>query len=362
MKKKIITLASMILFAGITLKVNATQTIDITIKDDMIIEENSINYEEEYAYEGEDYIYALVSFRGKDYSVPRSEYWKIIKMIDKYCLDEQNFLLLQETGVSDSYENEKENANVVEPPKKDDRMPWEKWTDEQWAEYSKFAASFTPDEWQKKLLEYYSLTEIYAYYMGGYTIDEAAYKAYVENEPMESSKVTESEQNTSDDEVYFYELYLKNNLFSMYDNEAYYYAEETDSNEIQNVLSGFSFYSEDDSITNPNAFVKGQFYFEIGTVDRKVTEYSNVNESKAMSAVRFINKNKVKKDDKLSKQEQESLYKVRICTQQSNGTYFDNVAELRYKDAMTLISTYLKGNSKTKSGLSIDADEPIYNG
>lgn len=349
-----------------TIPVSAAQTvnIDIDMNSVSVEKEESIDYEKEYAYEGEDYIYAKVSYLGKEYAVPRSEYWKIIQMMDGYCVTEENYASYVKVEVVKTEPDKKEKKEIA-PPEKDSRAPWNEWTDEMWNSYSAFAQSFAPDEWQKSLLEYYSLTEIYAYYMGGYTIDEGAYKAYLDakNGSGSSSLEDDEEEEVTEQVSQYNKLYITSNLFSIYDNETLYYVDTCNSKKIKEILSDFTYFDEKETDTkNPNAFVEGEYYFEIGTADEHVTEYLNVKEDDAKKAVQFVNKNKIKDSDSLSKKEWDSIYKVRICTLRKNGTEYDKTYELKYKDAMTLISTYLKSNTKVKGNQLVQVDEPIYNG
>lgn len=353
-----------------TISVSAAQTIEIDIEKDKVSvqKDETIDYEKEYAYDGKDYTYAKISYLGKEYAVPRSEYWKVLQMLDVYGITEENYASFVKVEVvkSEPSKQEKKTQEAV-PPVKDTRTPWNEWSDEMWNSYTAYAQSFEPDEWQKSLLEYYSLTEIYAYYMGGYTIDEGAYRAYLDAKANGTSNVV-TEDDSEDEEVtenvsQYNKLYVTANLFSLYDNEKVYYVDTCNSKDVKTTLSEFEYFNEETVDTkNPNAFVEGEYYFEIGTADDHVTEYLNVKESDAKQAVQFVNKNKIKDTDQLSKKEWDSIYKVRICTLRKNGSEYDKTCELKYEDAMTLISTYLKSNTKVKGSQLVQVNEPIYNG
>lgn len=340
---------------SITISPDGVSVDDTGAEEDSFTEEQdpsydkSVDYEEVYKYDGEDYIYAKVSFGGDEYAVPRTKYGDLLNFVYSVGFPESN--------VSNfiSAEEEKKQEPVL-PPSKDTRAPWNSYTAEDWENYSAFASSFVPDEWQKKLLEYYNLVEIYAYYMGGYTIDEEAYKAYTEGE---TAAVPDEANSETEIPVSYSKIVIESDLFSVFDHSEELCITNDNSDAVYDYLSEFDEFSEDTDVTNPNAFSKGEYYFEIGTEIERVTEYTNIKKDKATSAIKFINSKKIADYDPLNEYSAE-IYSIRICTLSSNNKKTDKIFYLEKKDAMKLISNYLGSNNK--NNVQKETEVPLQEG
>lgn len=366
--KRILSLlvaGTVMLSSGLT-SFAAPKTVNITIGNDGVVVDDDTtatadNYEENYAYDGQDYVYAKVTFQGKSYAVNRSEYGTLLRKANTYGTVQENFIGYNTTQVTEQKKLEK-----PDPPDWDRRTPWDSWTDDDWLAYYAFAESFTPNSWQKKLLEYWSDVEIYAYYIGEYTIDENAYKEYldaVDAYNNQKNSTTTVEKNTP---VAYEEMRIYKDLFSIYNNESVYCITSDCYSDMQSYLSKLKEFSESTTdITNPNAFVQNKYYFEIGDMNEKITEYSNVEQKKAKKAVKFISENNISSVDKLSAEEQSSLYKVRVCTK-TNKKMYDKTFYLTKEKAMSLLSDYLGSNTKTKvtggNEVALEKDEIIPKG
>lgn len=297
--------------------------ITVTMTEDE--ETNEMDPEIVYAYDGVDYVYAKVVYNTDEYAIPRSKYGSFLKG-------------LQEIGTKEEYFSP---TVVFVEEEKNEKSQWEKapysyenWNQERWDAYNAFAATFVPDEWQKTILDYYSLSELYAYYMGyDYYIDEFALKQYVETGYLPSEKEEEELEEKAES---YAKIVIQYDLDSMYDKNETYCVTVDYVEELNKLLGEYDVFDEDKAdIVDPNSYVPGKYQFEVGTMDEYISTYEGISKKDAQTIVSFIKKNEIPKEEAMS-----TDYMVRIRTK--NGT--KNV-EKKYVIAsstfMTLVSKYL---------------------
>lgn len=277
-----------------------------------------------YAYDGIDYVYAKAVYNTEEYAIPRSKYGSFLKG-------------LQEIGTKEEYFS----PTVVFIEEKKEKSQWEKipysyenWDQERWDAYNAFAATFVPDEWQKTILNYYSLSELYAYYMGyDYYIDEFALKQYVETGYLPGEKEEEELKEKAES---YAKVVVQYDLDSMYDKEETYCITADYVDELNKLLGVYDVFDEEKAdIVDPNSYAPGKYQFEVGTMSEYISTYEGISKKDAQTIVSFIKKNEIPKEEAMS-----TDYMVRVRTK--NGT--KNV-EKKYvissSTFMTLVSKYL---------------------
>ena len=325
----------------------ASNGVSITIGNDGITvddEEKAIDYEEEYAYDGQDYVYAKVTFKGQKYAVNRSQYGTLISKVTAYATPEEYFVGYTTTSSATS-----QVLTEPDPPDWDRRTPWDNWDDEMWLKYYDWADNFKPNAFQKELLDYYSTVELYAYYIGQYSIDEVKYMKYLE--AVDEYKKGKSASTTSvvketQTAIQYEKLEIQYDLFSLYNHSMTYCVTEDNYSNIMSFLNKCdSFSSSSSDTTNPNAFQNGKYYFELGDLQNKMTEYVGIDKDTATKAVKFISSNKIASLKSISDSDKDNVYIVRVCTKINNKNQ-DKTFYLEKDKAMKLISDYLGSNTK----------------
>lgn len=237
----------------------------------------------QYAYHGKDFIFAKVFYDEKEYAVSRSEYGSFLKNLYEIGIPEEEFI-----------------PDVIVPAQ-EELKEWQKepyssdsWTEEMWSGYSIFAQQFQPDDWQRTLLDYYSLTEIYAYYMGyDYTIDEKALREYTEQKKLYESSDRQDEY-IPDEEIQtedYITVKVQHHLDSMYECCDIYCIPEDDKGIFSDFIKQYPFFEEDMDIKDVTTYKKGVYSFEVGTADTYLASYDAVSGKTAAKAVDFIKKN-----------------------------------------------------------------------
>lgn len=286
----------------------------------------------EYAYNGPDYVFARVDYGSDSYAVKRTEYGIFLKELQQIGTREELFLPIM---LISAEEEKEEPSGWI----KDNSTPWLYWTEEQNKEYETFAASFAPDGWQTKMLEYYTLQEIFAYYMGyGYSIDESALRKQAEIDRAKEEQKEEIQVNISEGDYEKVMVYY--NLDSMYDKSETYCVTQASKDDLEKLLSRYDAFSDEESnISDPNTFISGKYHFEIGTAEEYITSYEKVGKEDAKAAVAFINKNKV-----LNTNLAAGCYMVRVRSKTS-GKNVEKIYMISPDTFLELITDYLGTNS-----------------
>ena len=117
--------------------------------------------------EEEDFVYAKVTYKGTTYAINKSDYDSFINELQDFGTKKEFFYptttVVEEPG--SAVENEEEDV-YIPYLYKDTGYPFNEWPDYVWADYNNFKQTFKPTEWQSIILQYYTLQEYYAYYMG----------------------------------------------------------------------------------------------------------------------------------------------------------------------------------------------------
>ena len=355
----VLTLISALFFANSAVAfAEPTESIQINLSPAGISydtgEDAGIDYESHYAYDGEDYVYSQVTFGKDQYAVNRSEFGKLMNLAYRYGTPEEYFVAYRES-------TELDDVSVItkEPvlPEKDTSMPWVEWTSEQWQAYEAWEKEFQPDDYQNKLLGQFSPVEIYSYYMGlGYTIDEFAFSEYFkQKEEYDSLGLTSSVSENSVNEkksISYTRMIIQYELDSMYDREFVFCVTEDNMKDLGKELESFSQWSDEDmDVTNPNAYVPGKYFFEIGSLDEHMIDVEKVDKATGTKAYRYLKERN--EDISLTDDNglEEEYYKVKVCVLQKGKPA--SVEMLVKKNvAMTLLSKYLPNNNsnvKTKA-------------
>ena len=312
-------------------------------------ESEAIDYEKEYAYDGEDYVYAKVTFKGKSYAVNRSDYGSLISTAEAYGTSSDYFVGY--TTTTSQTQTTTETLTEPDPPDWDRRTPWDDWDDDMWLEYYEWADNFTPDDYQKKLLDYYSTVELYAYYIGQYSIDEGEYMEYVKavedyQKGIATTSTTQSEETTTTTPVNYENLVIQYDLFSIYSRSKTYCITADNYAAVTSFLNNCEIFNANKAkTTNPNAFQSGKYFFEIGTTSERMTEYVGVDKDTATKAIKYISSHKIKSIKSMTDEEKEDVYVFRVCTKKNNKNQ-DKAFYLKKADALVVISDYLGSNTK----------------
>lgn len=352
MRKRMVAfaLSGLVLLNSIPVYASATSNsgVSITIGNDGVSvdeESKAIDYEKEYAYSGPDYVYAKVTFKGEKYAIKRSQYGTLMSKMDSYATPEEYFVGYTTTSSSSTQQVLQEPT----PPDWDRRTPWDNWGDDMWLKYYDWADNFKPSAFQKQLLEYYSTVELYAYYIGQYSIDEVEYMEYVkavEAYKKGSSYNTSKQSVETQTSIPFEKVEIQYDLFSIYNHTKIYCVTSENYSNVESFLRNCDVFNASTSdTTNPNAFQSGKYYFEFGTLDEKVTEYVGIDKETATNAVKFISSNKIASLKSISDSDKDNVYVVRVCTKINNKNQ-DKTFYLEKDKAMKLISDYLGSNTK----------------
>lgn len=358
MKKRLLAfaLSGFVLLSSFPVCAASSNGVSITIGNDGITvddEEKAIDYEKEYAYSGQDYVYAKVTFKGEKYAINRSQYGTLISKVTAYATPEEYFVGYTTTTSSTT----SQTLTEPDPPDWDRRTPWDSWDDEMWLKYYDWADNFKPSAFQKELLDYYSTVELYAYYIGQYSIDEVEYMKYLEAvEAYKKGKSATTASTTTEKQtsIPYEKLEIQYDLFSLYNHTTTYCVTEDNYSNIMSFLNKCdSFSSSSSDTTNPNAFQKGKYYFELGDLQDKMTEYVGIDKDTATNAVKFISSNKIASLKSLSEDEKADVYIVRVCTKTDKDKNMDKTFYLSKQNTMTLITDYLGSNTKVKENMIV---------
>ena len=352
MKTKMLAfaLSGFVLLSSLPVYAASTSNNDVSItigSEGISVDEGSeaVDYEKEYAYSGPDYVYAKVTFKGEKYAVKRSQYGTLMSKMASYATPEEYFVGYTTTSSSPAQQVVQEPT----PPDWDRRTPWDSWGDDMWLKYYDWADNFKPNAFQKQLLDYYSTVELYAYYIGQYSIDEVEYMEYlkaVEAYKKGTSYSTVSQPVETQTSIPFEKIEIQYDLFSIYNHAKTYCVTSDNYSNIESFLKKCDIFSASTSdTTNPNAFQSGKYYFEFGTLNDKVTEYVGIDKDTATKAVKFISSNKIASLKSISDSDKDNVYIVRVCTKVNNKNQ-DKTFYLEKDKAMKLISDYLGSNTK----------------
>ncbi len=352
MRKRIVAfaLSGLVLLNSIPVYASSTSNsgVSITIGNDGVSvdeESKAVDYEKEYAYSGPDYVYAKVTFKGEKYAIKRSQYGTLMSKMGSYATPEEYFVGYTTTSSSSTQQVLQEPT----PPDWDRRTPWDNWGDDMWLKYYDWADNFKPSAFQKQLLEYYSTVELYAYYIGQYSIDEVEYMEYVkavEAYKKGLSSNTSKQSVETQTSIPFEKVEIQYDLFSIYSHTKTYCVTSENYSNIESFLKNCDVFNASTSdTTNPNAFQSGKYYFEFGTLDDKVTEYVGIDKETATNAVKFISSNKIASLKSVSDSDKDNVYVIRVCTKINNKNQ-DKTFYLEKDKAMKLITDYLGSNTK----------------
>lgn len=324
---------------------NNTASLSISMNEDNeeYEEYRKSNPEIEYAYDGPDFIYAKIEYDNNTYTIMRSEYGTFLKELQNIGTPEEYFVPTVAIIVDEEAEAKKKESMW----QKDTSNPFAEWTGEQWDAYSEFAQTFYPDEWQKTLLEYYTLPEIYAYYMGlGYYIDEWALKNKIE---YEAAHKEVDEVATKQVEELYKTITIKYDLDSMYNKELKYCIAYASLSDFEILLTNYDLFNEEKAnILDPNTYKNDEYNFEAGTLDRYVTTYESVSKDDAKAIVSYIQKKQVLENSIPENADPSDYYKIRVRTK--NGTkLIEKVYIIPSNAFLELVSKYF---SKYSNDLS----------
>lgn len=275
--------------------------------------------EVKYAYDGEDYVYAIAEVNEKEYAIPRSKYGAFLDSIETIGIREEYFYpAMKEIEAVEEETQTGQNREWV----KDTATPWDEWDDETWSGFFRYAEAFRPDEWQSKMLEIYTLKEIYAHYMGlGYEIDEYALKEYLDFEytyilnengekvPVEKTEeeIAEEQKKAEEEEkakktAEVLESYTKvgisYDIDSVYSKKIVFCVSEVDKSYLYELMTEYDLLSKTElQTTNPNAYANGFYSFEIGTGDEYVCSYDGIPLNDAFPVINYISSNTLDDED-----------------------------------------------------------------
>ena len=259
-------------------------------------EKREVDIEEPYR----DYVYAKVTYNGVSYAILERDYIKMLNDMEGVTIPESEYIppTVEVTVEPEEFEVSYEE---VLPPVKDERTPWDKWDDETWNAYSSWVSSFSPDEWQSALLEYYSATEIYAYYYtGGYTIDEGAYDDYLKRKDEPRKIITQKKTSEIKSVVVpksdYVPVVVRKELSSDYKQEAKYYVKKDEAKKVSTILKEYPKYTKDADTFNPAEYPSDSFAFEIGLNGSHMYDALKVPKRNAALTHKFLKENQVGKD------------------------------------------------------------------
>lgn len=306
--------------------------------DDVFVDDPEV----EYAYSGKDFVYAKVVVNGKEYEVGRVEFGSFLKSLKEISMKEEFFspttvLSVERNGVDVS-------SGTYKELEKDTSTPWENWTPDQWEAYSAYAQDFNPDEWQKVLMEYYTLTEIFAYYMGwGYTVDESAVREISIAKEAGAKPVSSDEDGEDEErEDSYKKVEVYEDLDSTFERRTVYCVTSSEIPNLNELLEDRPLFDEEKSnIEDPNAYVDGKYYFEFGKyAGESITKEKSVEKSVAKEIVNYMRDNYA-----TASLDKENIYKV--CVRTKSGT--KNTKKCYYipKEAcMNIFSKYFANTSQ----------------
>lgn len=290
----------------------------------------------------EDFVYAKVTYKGIDYAINKSDYDSFIGELQEIGTKKEFFYpttkVVEDFGNSVSVEEEEDV--YIPYLYKDTGYPFEEWPDYVWADYNNFKQTFKPTEWQSIILQYYTLQEYYAYYMGfGYYIDEAAVKQRYEAEQKVKTK-SQVKVKTSTSVVEVQEDYatvtVQFNLDSMYEKKQDYCVTASKYSDLKALLSNYNKYEDNKtSVDDPNVYVEGSYHIEIGTMDEYMSSYTIKDKEKVSKIVSFLKKNKIDEE-----KADEDCYKVRIRTK-IDSKNIEKVFIISSPAFMKLVENYL---------------------
>lgn len=291
--------------------------------------------------EEEDFVYAKVTYKGTTYAINKSDYDSFINELQDIGTKKEFFYptttVVEEPG--SAVENEEEDV-YIPYLYKDTGYPFDEWPDYVWADYNNFKQTFKPTEWQSIILQYYTLQEYYAYYMGfGYYIDEAAVKQRYEAEQKVKTK-SQVKVKTSTSVVEVQEDYatvtVQFNLDSMYEKKQDYCVTASKYSDLKALLSNYNKYEDNKtSVDDPNVYVEGSYHIEIGTMDEYMSSYTIKDKEKVSKIVSFLKKNKIDEE-----KADEDCYKVRIRTK-IDSKNIEKVFIISSPAFMKLVENYL---------------------